>query len=118
MGPEILVACPWCHQRGFTVRGLRAHVCPAHGCTQISKQDWWAAVDKARVAAGLPEMIFGYLATYRLADGTKGTLHGVAPKSAVIMKCRLKSRFKEIVSLEELTYGQYCAGFGIPGSKM
>lgn len=76
------------------------------------------AVDKARIAAGLPEMVYGYIATYRLADGATGTLHGVAPKSAVVMKCRLKRLFKQIIDMEECTYRQYCAAFGIPGSKM
>lgn len=118
MSAEILVACPWCHQTGFTARGLRGHVCAARGCTQIEKQDWWVAVDAARVAAGLPEMVYGYEIAYRLSNGSVEKLHGAGKQSAVTMRCRLKSLFREVISCEELTYRQYCACFGIPGSKM
>jgi hypothetical protein len=57
METEIIVACPVCDQEGFTVGGLRQHVCkrkpvPAASKFQrgarLTKDQWQAAVTKAR----------------------------------------------------------------------
>ena len=118
MKTEILVTCPVCCQSGFTERGLRSHFCRANGGGQISKQDWWMAVDKARVAAGQPEMIYGYELDYLTATGAMETFHGAGTKSAVVSRAKLKTLFKRVIETRSFTYKQYCNAFGIPGSKM
>lgn len=52
---QILIACLLCGRRGFTVRGLRAHWCPAKPATNghmrhsapLTKAEWKAAVTAA-----------------------------------------------------------------------
>ena len=117
MKDDLSVTCPLC---GYddSIRGLRHHSCLKNNFAKISKQDWWVAVDKARVAAGMEKMVYGYVVSYLLADGTEHDLHGAGTKSQVVMKARLKSLFKEVTLIEPVSYDQYCAAYGIPGSKM
>jgi hypothetical protein len=115
---EIIVTCPHCQQAGFTARGLRNHWCQKLGKNQIHKQDWWIAVDKARLAAGLPEMVYGYDVTFSLHDGTEKKVHGCGSKSQMLMKARLTSFYSKVLKVEELTYKKYCSAYGVPGSKM
>ena len=117
VGNDISVTCPLC-KIDDSVRGLRNHTCIKNNFSKISKQDWWMAVDKARVAAGMEKMVYGYIVTYLLANGTEHDLHGAGTKAQVIMKARLKSLFKEVILIEAVSYDQYCVAYGIPGSKM
>ena len=119
---ELLITCPLCRQPGFTARGLRGHYCASAATQQskekLHKQDWWVAVDAARVAAGMEEMVYGYEVTYQLRNQTEGTVHGVGSKSSVVMKARMTSLFSKVILIEELSYRTYCKAYGIPGSKM
>ena len=47
MSAEILVTCPYCQRRGFTVRGLTAHWCKALGSRRLSLADRKAAAAQA-----------------------------------------------------------------------
>jgi hypothetical protein len=45
---ELLVACPLCHQGGFTARGLRSHWCDKNGKKPLAKEAVQAVVDAAK----------------------------------------------------------------------
>lgn len=115
---SLLVTCPHCKQANFSVRGLRSHVCKRNDFSPISKQDWWVVVDKARVAAGLPEMPYGFTVYFRRHDSTEGQVYGAGSKGQVVMKARLKPLFKCVELIEAMSYATYCRAYGIPGSKM
>lgn len=60
---HLQVECPHCLAK-FTAAALRQHYCGLNHGRRIEKQYWWVIVDKARVAAGLPEMVYGFDVVY------------------------------------------------------
>lgn len=85
---------------------------------KITRQEWWVAVDKARVAAGLPEMIYGYDVVYTTSVGKTKDFHFAGTEAAARRAAKLKSLWKETVSVTGYTYAGYVRAYGIPGSKM
>lgn len=100
LGP---VECPYCvsnqHQR-------------------TSKQDWWVARDGALVAAGLPEMIYGYEVEYVRHDMTTARFNFAGSEAAARRAAVLKRLYHSINSVTPFTYTQYFRAFGVPGTRM
>lgn len=97
---------------------LRKHRCEFRP-RGIHKQDWWVLVDQARVAAGLPEMVFGHEVVYLRHDNQRADAHySVSSEAAARSKVVTKRLFSTVLEVRSYTYKQYCRAFGIPGSKM
>jgi hypothetical protein len=117
--PTVLVQCPYCKREGLTVTVLRNHLCSQYQWRPIPKQDWFETVDKARVAKGLPEMVYGYEVEYEKHGGETLMFHiSTSSAKAARRAALLKANSKVVTRVTPYTYAHYCRAFGVPGSKM
>ena len=111
----LITQCPHCRQF-YTPAKLRQHDCGSL-FRKIDKQDWIVAVDKARVAAGLPEMIYGYEVHFYRRDGSSGKFRFSGSEKAARRKAVYQTNFAGVEVAIPYTYQEYCRAFGVPGSK-